>query len=264
MSVRARVHMTRNHPRFRTQIKNRFRGGEAPGGYRDVNVSVMYRGLVCEVQARSRARARACAGGSLTAGLPARAQLHISAFFELKEGAHSCYGICRELGLAGEVADPQKSEANSDVDGQLTVPQGVVAHVTALRFSAGGCAVIVSSCYIFYALFDSLPELWGRSSGFKVIASISAAVPYSLLAYSLARDMILMLSPKQLCATITLGVAVLMALGAAVGFLGLFSGITIVYLLHFAAAFASVKLSQGTVRKHSRVARICALSASAQ
>jgi len=87
MSVRARVHMTRNHPRFRTQIKNRFRGGEAPGGYRDVNVSVMYRGLVCEVQARSRARARACAGGSLTAGLPARAQLHISAFFELKEGA---------------------------------------------------------------------------------------------------------------------------------------------------------------------------------
>ena len=140
MSVRARVHMTRNHPRFRTQIKNRFRGGEAPGGYRDVNVSVMYRGLVCEVQARSRARARACAGGSLTAGLPARAQLHISAFFELKEGAHSCYGICRELGLAGEVADPQKSEANSDVDGQLTVPQGVVAHVAALRFSAGGCA----------------------------------------------------------------------------------------------------------------------------
>ena len=85
----------------------------------------------------------------------------------------------------------------------------------------------------------------------------------------LARDMILALSPKQLCATITLGIAVLMAMGAAVGFLMLFSGITTVYLLHFAAALVNVKLSHGRIdetraHKHSRVARICALCSPAE
>ena len=199
---------------------------------------------------------------------PARTQLHISAFFELKEGAHSCYGICRELGLAGEVINPHTSEVQTPV-GQTTFPKGVVAHVTVLRFWAGGCAVIVCCCYIFYALSDSLPELWGQSSWFKVIASISAAAPYSLIAFMLARDMILALSPKQLCATITLGIAVLMAMGAAVGFLMLFSGITTVYLLHFAAALVNVKLSHGRIdetraHKHSRVARICALCSPAE
>ena len=46
------------------QVKNRFRSGAAEGGYRDVNVNVLFRGLVCEVQARARARARARSRGS--------------------------------------------------------------------------------------------------------------------------------------------------------------------------------------------------------
>ena len=33
------------------QVKNRFCSGAAPGGYMDVNVNVLFRGLVCEIQA---------------------------------------------------------------------------------------------------------------------------------------------------------------------------------------------------------------------
>ena len=39
------------------QIKNRFRGGAAPGGYKDVNMNVVFRGLVCEVQVSGATRA---------------------------------------------------------------------------------------------------------------------------------------------------------------------------------------------------------------
>ena len=34
------------------QTKNRFRGEAGPGGYRDINVNVLYEGFVCEVQVR--------------------------------------------------------------------------------------------------------------------------------------------------------------------------------------------------------------------
>ena len=63
------------------QVKNRFRDGAAPGGYRDMNVSVLFHGLVCEVQ------------------------IHVGDYLALKEGAHPAYELCRSLGLAGDLPD---------------------------------------------------------------------------------------------------------------------------------------------------------------
>ena len=63
------------------QVKNRFRDGAAPGGYRDMNVSVLFHGLVCEVQ------------------------IHLGDYLALKEGAHPAYELCRSLGLAGDLPD---------------------------------------------------------------------------------------------------------------------------------------------------------------
>ena len=69
------------------QIKNRLRGEPAAGGYRDTNVTILFEGLVCEVQ------------------------IHLRVYFELKDGAHPCYELCRSLGLVSAEITARSSVA---------------------------------------------------------------------------------------------------------------------------------------------------------
>ena len=77
------------------QVKNRYRSGAMVTGYMDVNVTVVFRGLVCEIQ------------------------MHVRSFFELKAGQHPCYEACRSLGLAGGL--------RQDAPPPTRIPQPIVS-----------------------------------------------------------------------------------------------------------------------------------------
>jgi hypothetical protein len=62
-------------------LKNRFRGAPFPGGYRDMNVAVVYQGFVCEIQ------------------------IHSIEHYKFKQHQHPIYCLCRSYGLVGELPD---------------------------------------------------------------------------------------------------------------------------------------------------------------
>jgi hypothetical protein len=68
-------------------LKNRFRGAPFPGGYRDMNVAVVFQGFVCEIQ------------------------IHSIEHYRLKKNQHPVYCLCRSYGLVGELEDAPKGEA---------------------------------------------------------------------------------------------------------------------------------------------------------
>ena len=76
------------------QVKNRFyeRGAR---GYKDMNWSLRFEGLICEVQ------------------------LHLRAIIEVKEHAHRSYELCRQLGLAGDLPEEEMSEDAVEVAAPL-------------------------------------------------------------------------------------------------------------------------------------------------
>ena len=109
-------------------VKNRFRDGAAPGGYRDMNVNVRFRGLVCEVQ------------------------LHAGPYLALKEGAHHSYELCRSLDLVGEL-EPSPQED----DDAAPAPRWLWCMLTVLRlFASMYCfAMVLMMCYFYgYGMSD--------------------------------------------------------------------------------------------------------------
>ena len=63
------------------QIKNRFRGEPLSGGYRDININVVFHGFVCEIQ------------------------IHSVSHFKLKKHLHPIYRFCRSYNLVGDLDD---------------------------------------------------------------------------------------------------------------------------------------------------------------
>ena len=97
-------------------------------GYMDVNVTVVFRGLVCEIQ------------------------MHVRSFFELKAGQHPCYETCRSLGLAGGL--------RQDAAPQYKPPWRVRACITGLRFFASFFAVWMVFGYSIFGIMSWFhPEL---------------------------------------------------------------------------------------------------------
>ena len=108
----------------------------------DVNITVRFRGFLCEIQ------------------------MHVRTFFELKDGAHPCYEACRSLGLVGSL--------RREAPPQGKLPRGNLVCVTVLRFVAGLLAVLMSSWYLLVGLgFGSrvtwLPELLTESAWVRVV-----------------------------------------------------------------------------------------------
>ena len=97
-------------------MKNRYRSGAMVTGYMDVNITVLFEGLVCEIQ------------------------MHVRSFFELKAGQHPCYEACRSLGLAGGL--------RQDVPPQGKPPWRTRACIAGLRFLAGFFAVTRACTYL--------------------------------------------------------------------------------------------------------------------
>ena len=210
------------------QVKNRFRAGAAAGGYMDVNTCVLFHGLVCEIQ------------------------FNLKPFFELKDAAHALFEVCRSLGLAGDVRRAPQEEPGA-------VPFGARVRVGVLRFLAGSLAALMACGYILAILiFNAHAELWNEPLWFRAISALSAAAPYSILAFLIAADMIRALRRVELCVTLGLGIATLALLAAAAGSLGYgVTGLIVVYLLHFAAAFAFTKYYDQRSTARSRVAMLC-------
>jgi hypothetical protein len=63
------------------QVKNRYRGPPMPGGYRDINVNVLFEGMICEVQ------------------------MHTAGHYALKKEVHPSYALCRSVGLVGDIQE---------------------------------------------------------------------------------------------------------------------------------------------------------------
>ena len=181
-------------------------------------------------------------------------QLHVREFFKLKEGAHPCYEACRSLGLAGALR--QDSEETSTQMSKLSL--GTRLRITALRFFVGCFAVFMACGYlvvVFY--YDVHPDLWGKPAWFRVLRTVSAALPYSILTFLIASDMVRSLSRKLLCFTLAAGCLLLVGLGAALNLLSVFIAIAVVYVVHFVAAFVSVRFCGGHAQGRSRVGLLC-------
>ena len=67
------------------QVKNRFVGVPTPSGYRDVNVSVIYHGLLCEIQ------------------------IHLEPILAIADQQHVAYEAARELDLMGALEKPTEA-----------------------------------------------------------------------------------------------------------------------------------------------------------
>ena len=67
------------------QVKNRFIGAPTPSGYRDVNVSTIYHGLLCEIQ------------------------IHLEPILAIADQQHVAYEAARELDLMGALEKPTEA-----------------------------------------------------------------------------------------------------------------------------------------------------------
>jgi hypothetical protein len=107
------------------QVKNRYRGPPMPGGYRDINISVLFEGMICEVQ------------------------LHTEGHYALKRELHPSYKLCRLMGLVGDIED---FDSNGTVANNDTPPHHKpwsVMHVgiTFLRLSFAAMLALTAGYY---------------------------------------------------------------------------------------------------------------------
>ena len=181
------------------RIKNRFRDGAAPGGYRDMNVNVRFRGLVCEVQ------------------------LHAGPYLTLKEGAHHSYELCRSLDLVGEL----ESSTQED-DAVASAPRWLWCMLTVLRlFASMYCfAMALLICYFYgygmtHGQWDGGIKHWDGGMQTSDPASgwvwaVGLGTPYALVGILLIRDIAARIGLKTLVAISASLIGVALAVGFAV------------------------------------------------
>ena len=208
------------------------------GGYRDLNINIEFEGLVCEIQ------------------------IHIREFFDLKAGAHPCYERCRYLGLVGELPE---TESGGDNDGFVRVtdtkmPTGIRVTLIFMRwfvgsFSAGCATAYIPFMHYYEMILPSERELW-----FRIVLSFALVTVPSIISFLTTRDMLRGLSHRQAVVAVAFGVVFWPCLGFLGGIdeeLLVMTGVAFAYLLHVAAAAASLRWGAGRKRKtRSRVAML--------
>ena len=108
-------------------IKNRLRGGATSTGYRDINMSVKFRGHVCEIQ------------------------IQLAAILEVKHDGHAAYELVRSLELEDEL---EEGPTLADLAGACSPATRV--GLGALRFFVAAMASLISALYIVAGvLYDS-------------------------------------------------------------------------------------------------------------
>ena len=113
-------------------IKNRLRGGATSTGYRDINMSVKFRGHVCEIQ------------------------IQLAAILEVKHDGHAAYELVRSLELEDEL---KAGMTLGDLAGACSPATRV--GLGALRFFVAAMASLISALYIvFGVLYDSEKGRW--------------------------------------------------------------------------------------------------------
>ena len=211
------------------QIKNRLRGEAAAGGYRDTNVTISFEGLVCEVQ------------------------IHLRVFFELKDGAHPCYELCRSLGLvSAKITARCASARRASLAKRAALRMGLWLRVVLglLRFWTGMFAALCSAAYLFFMLYYDflLPEK--PLDIFTVICALALAVPFTAVSLLASNDLLFGVATTsrwEAAGYITLGCCIIVAFGVLSGLLSLFISIAVLYLLLVAAAVAMKKCCGSSV-----------------
>jgi hypothetical protein len=130
------------------QTKNRFRGNPLPGGYRDVNINVLYEGMVCEVQ------------------------LHAESHYSLKKECHPVYALCRTYGLVGDLDDDDDEAPNELLTDYFS------AVIYAVRFLFASMLTFMGWFYGYYA-FETDPFIVysGFSGLTKTWKALSLCIP---------------------------------------------------------------------------------------
>ena len=175
------------------------------------------------------------------------AQLHVKAFFELKDDAHALFEVCRSLGLAGTLRQ-ETHEGGA-------VPFGARVKINALRLFAAGLTGIVGSQYVYVA--PVLPALLSEPYWFSVLFGFAAGAPYAIMGYLLSYDMIESLQLVELCVVVGLGFGVLLFVGVMANMLTLMIALLFIMSMILAAAYVSAKCCAWPATKRSRVAMLC-------
>ena len=179
---------------------------------------------------------------------PAPAQLHVKAFFELKDDAHALFEVCRSLGLAGTL--------RQDKHGEGAMPFGARVKINALRLFAAGTCAFIGTIYVAAATFF-LPALSGEPLWFRLLFGLAAGMPYGILPLLLVWDMIESLQLVELCVMVGFGIVLVVVLGVISKLLVLNIMLAFVIVLYVAAAYAALKCCTWPATKRSRVAMLC-------
>jgi len=150
-------------------IKNRLRGGATSTGYRDINMSVKFRGHVCEIQ------------------------IQLAAILEVKHDGHKAYELVRSLELEDEL---EASTTLADLAGSCSPATRVALGV--LRFFVAVMASVISADYIvFGVLYDSGEStrylgamVFGAVDTPGLLFSAFQASPFALVAVVALRDLL--------------------------------------------------------------------------
>ena len=178
---------------------------------------------------------------------PAPAQLHVKAFFELKDDAHALFEVCRSLGLAGTL--------RQDKHGEGAAPFGARVIINALRVFAAALSGLVGGSYGYYAP-SVLPAILSEPYWFRLLFAFAAGVPYAIMGYLLAYDIVESLKLVELCVMVGFGFVMILVGGVIVN-LVLTLMLMFIMLTVLVVAYVSTKCCAWRATKRSRVALLC-------
>jgi hypothetical protein len=140
------------------QIKNRFRGAAGPGGYRDMNINILFDGLICEVQ------------------------IHSLAHYQLKKNAHPIYVICRSFGLVGELDDDDSRILSTTFASAQAFQITGMSLTFAFRTVLGAWCTFLFVLYTLHGFSARGTFALGLAEPFKTCKVLALSLPYLLTA----------------------------------------------------------------------------------
>jgi hypothetical protein len=152
------------------QVKNRYRQKPLPGGYRDININVLYKGLICEVQ------------------------LHTQPHYALKTQLHPTYALCRTLGLVGDLDGIDETRADSFWSpAARQKPTGASRSVRVLlfcvRFFVSFGMASVGGAYSRYIAVDDTYGFFGVTGWLLTWTVVSFSVPCFVVSSAYVMEM---------------------------------------------------------------------------
>jgi len=160
-------------------------------------------------------------------------------YFELKDGAHPCYELCRSLKLAG--TDEQVvRRASIALAAVKDIPTSLRALLAVLRFWAGSIGTTAAALY-YVMMIPADRLLPGKPLWFQIISAVALILPYSITSFIACRDLMHSLPRKGVVATTTtIGCSWLLGMAALSGDYATSIFTIMAYLLHVASAVLSV------------------------